>query len=67
MQYHIKTQEGLNATKEEVEGVNKKLEDDEIKDVTGGSTTENAPKELSCGNWIFTGFIGKYANSHIEN
>ena len=43
----------------------KELTDDEIKEVTGGSTTENAPDELYCGDYIFSGFIGKYADSHI--
>ena len=41
------------------------LKDEDLNDVTGGSTTENAPKEFSCGSWTFSGFIGKYAESHI--
>ena len=41
------------------------LKDDELSKVTGGSTTENAPNEFVCGNWTFTGFIIKYAESHI--
>ena len=41
------------------------LKDEELKLVTGGSTTEDAPNELSCDNWVFYGFIGKYADSHI--
>ena len=41
------------------------LSEDEMEMVTGGSTTENAPNELSCKNWAFTGFVGKYAESHI--
>ena len=41
------------------------LKDEELQEVTGGSTTENAPNELSCANWVFSGFIGKYAESHI--
>lgn len=43
----------------------KELSDEEIKQVSGGSTTENAPKEFSCGNWMFSGFVGKYAEGHI--
>ena len=63
-----KTQEELNTIKKEAEAMNKKiteLTEDEIKVVTGGSTTENAPNELSCGSYTFVGFIGKYAESHI--
>lgn len=42
------------------------IKDDELEKVTGGSTTENAPSEFSCSNnWVFTGFVGKYAESHI--
>lgn len=41
------------------------LSDEELKKVTGGSTTEDAPNELSFGSWMFSGFIGKYADSHI--
>lgn len=46
---------------------NKKIDltDDDLKNVTGGSTTEDAPNELSCGSWAFSGFVGKYAESHI--
>lgn len=46
---------------------NKKIElkNEELKNVVGGSTTENAPNELVCRNWTFNGFIGKYADSHI--
>ena len=41
------------------------LKDEDLKNVTGGSTTENAPNELSCSSWAFSGFIVKYAESHI--
>lgn len=41
------------------------LKDEDLKSVVGGSTKEDAPNELSCGNWTFSGFIGKYADSHI--
>lgn len=43
----------------------KELSENEMQQVIGGSTSENAPDELSCGNWIFTGFIIKYAENHI--
>lgn len=43
------------------------LKDEDLKSVTGGSTTEDAPNELSCNNWTFRGFIGKYAEGHIGN
>ena len=41
------------------------LKDEYLNNVVGGSTTENAPSNCTCGNWIFTGFISKYAESHI--
>lgn len=41
------------------------LKDEELKNVTGGSTTEDAPNELICGNWAFSGFVIKYAESHV--
>lgn len=43
----------------------KKINDDELKSITGGSSKEDAPDKLTCGGWIFSGFIGKYAESHI--
>ena len=43
----------------------KELNDDELQEVTGGSTNEDAPDVLSCGAWKFSGFIIKYAESHI--
>lgn len=45
--------------------IKNELKDEDLKNVTGGSTTENASNEISCGSWIFTGFISKYAESHI--
>lgn len=44
---------------------NKELKDDELTNVVGGSTKENAPETFSFGGFSFTGFIGKYAESHI--
>lgn len=41
------------------------IEDEDLKNVIGGSTIEDAPSELSAGSWVFTGFIGKYAEGHI--
>ena len=40
------------------------LNDEDLENVTGGSTTENAPGVLSCDSWAFSGFIRKYAESH---
>lgn len=47
------------------ENENVELKDEDLKNVTGGSTTENAPNEFSCGGWAFSGFVGKYAENHI--
>ena len=63
-----KTKEELNQLKAEYETLTtklKELSDEELEKVTGGSTTEDAQETLSFGNWSFTGFIGKYADSHI--
>ena len=43
----------------------KQIKDEELKNVTGGSTTEDAPNEVICGNWAFSGFVIKYAESHV--
>lgn len=42
----------------------KELSEDELKQVTGGSTTENAQDPFYCGSWAFAGFVGKYAEAH---
>lgn len=43
----------------------KELNEEELKQVVGGSTSEDdAPSTFSCGNWMFTGFVRKYAESH---
>lgn len=63
-----KTKEELNQIKAECETLVEKLKelsDEELNMVTGGSTIEDAPDELSCGKWKFVGFVGKYADSHI--
>ena len=44
----------------------KELNEKQLKEVAGGSTTENAPNTFSSGNWSFTGFVGKYAEGHID-
>lgn len=41
------------------------LNEEDLEKVNGGSTTEDASNELSFGNWTFSGFVGKYAESHI--
>ena len=43
----------------------KELNDNELENVVGGSTEENAPENANCGNFVFTGFVGKYAEWHI--
>ena len=43
----------------------KELNEDELEKVSGGSTEEDASEELICSNWTFSGFIIKYAESHI--
>lgn len=48
-------------SKKEIEELN----EDELSKVSGGSTKEDAPDELTCSNWVFSGFIGKYAEGHI--
>lgn len=43
----------------------KELNDEQLENVAGGSTTEDAPATLSFGGFTFTGFVGKYAEGHI--
>ena len=47
------------------ENKNVELNDQDLEKVVGGSTTEDAPNEFSCNKWTFSGFIIKYAESHI--
>lgn len=64
----MKTQKELHQLKSEYESLTAKLRelsDDELCLVSGGSTKEDAPDDLSCGSWSFSGFVGKYAESHI--
>lgn len=42
-----------------------KIKDEELNEVNGGSTVENAPEEARCKNHVFTGFVGKYAESFM--
>ena len=42
----------------------KELNEDELKQVSGGSTTENAPDPFVCGSWTFSGHVGKYAEAY---
>ena len=43
----------------------KELNDEDLKSVTGGSTSEDAADEYSNSKWSFSGFVSKYAESHI--
>lgn len=43
----------------------KQLSEEELNKVSGGSTTENAPQTASVGSYRFTGFVGKYAETHV--
>lgn len=54
-----------NRRKEMTEKDIKELNEHELKNVVGGSTSEDAPNVFSCGAWEFTGFVGKYAEGHI--
>lgn len=63
----MKTKEELEKQKEGYESMTAKLKtlnDEELLQVTGGSTTEDAPEEFNCGKWTFRGHISKYAEAY---
>ncbi len=63
----MKTKEELEKLKEGYESLKSELRtlnDEELSQVTGGSTEEDAPEEFDCGKWVFRGHITKYAEAY---